>query len=137
LTIYSTNNSKINQSENNTNNTIGDSGKKNTTSYLNVSRPVVNQSCVDEKTKYYVPHDYPSGSILIRFPDNTTSEEMEKLIKGYGLGGFQIKFLEEPMSRTKYWIVNVPSGMEIEWMCEFERNKIVEYTSVKPAAWGV
>jgi hypothetical protein len=93
---------------------------KNITTFFHES--VVNRTCVDSLEKQYFGEKYAAGELFLIQSGNYSKDEVTKAINYYGL------------SIKKYqinsFVIDVPIGKEIVWMCILREEKFAKIVSL-------
>lgn len=89
------------------------------------------EECIEQKKQgeYSSMRGYVPAKVSVLFRSGINKTEAKSLIESYGLN--VSSFLSVGQDDSLYVVVNVPEGLELEWMCRFERNENVRYTTLE------
>lgn len=86
-----------------------------------------NRECIIEKQKKFgSPGSYVSGEIYVRFNAGISELEAKNLVKSYGVN--PVDSLHARTDNSYFIVVDVPKGLELHWICEFEKSNSVQYS---------
>ncbi len=96
-----------------------------TTTTINTFLINLDQNCISENklSETYINNNHVKGVVVVRFKEDITEIQKKDIINYFKLD-FSDRFDIFPNARTV--VVYVPKGLEVEWICRFEQEDIVE-----------
>lgn len=98
-------------------------GEKRGSGQINLSESV--KECIS-KNENEINYKYSKGELIVDFNQNLSEEQVNNFLKSF-VGSDELSLSDRYFSSSENRrIIRVPEGTEIEWMCKFRENNLVE-----------